>query len=117
MHACVVTCILLITHCCTHHQGAINCSHANPSPLVQIPTKAQADSVSQELRRRAELPEYVKRVLEALPPGTHPMTQFATGILALQVGGWAAWCPALHAAFCMPNVSGAMRTPAATLID
>ncbi|KAI8467445.1 MAG: citrate synthase [Monoraphidium minutum] len=50
----------------------------------QIPTKEQADSVSDELRRRAALPAYVKRVLEAMPRDTHPMTQLATGILALQ---------------------------------
>jgi citrate synthase len=42
--------------------------------------------VSAELRRRAALPDYVVKVIEALPPGTHPMTQFATAILALQVG-------------------------------
>ncbi|KIZ03019.1 citrate synthase [Monoraphidium neglectum] len=50
----------------------------------QIPTKAQAEAVSEELRRRAALPDYVKRVLEALPADAHPMTQFAAGILALQ---------------------------------
>lgn len=51
----------------------------------QLPTKAQADSVSAELARRAELPSYVKRVLMEMPRSTHPMTQLATGILALQV--------------------------------
>ncbi|GBF96851.1 citrate synthase [Raphidocelis subcapitata] len=50
----------------------------------QIPTKAQVDSVSEELRRRSALPKYVTRVLEELPRETHPMTQLAAGILALQ---------------------------------
>jgi hypothetical protein len=69
---------------------AITLTPARPRPLAspsphQIPTKPQADSVSAELRRRAALPDYVRAVIEALPPGTHPMTQFATAILALQV--------------------------------
>ena len=32
------------------------------------------------------MPEHVLQVLKSLPPGTHPMTQFAQGILALQAG-------------------------------
>ncbi|KAI8468413.1 MAG: citrate synthase precursor [Monoraphidium minutum] len=52
----------------------------------EIPTNEQAASVSEELRRRAALPEYVYRVLEAMPADAHPMTQFAAGILALQPG-------------------------------
>ncbi|GBF89462.1 citrate synthase [Raphidocelis subcapitata] len=51
---------------------------------LQIPSNEQADSVSAELRRRAELPDHVFRVIGALPPGTHPMTQFAAAILSLQ---------------------------------
>ncbi len=61
-----------------------------------LPTKAQTDSVSHELRRRGKLPNHVKRVLEELPHDTHPMTQLATGILALQVGGGG-----LHARACV----------------
>lgn len=41
--------------------------------------------MTEDLRRRAGLPAHVKKVLDALPHGTHPMTQFATGIMALQV--------------------------------
>ena len=44
-------------------------------------------SVSEELRSRSALPKYVARVLDELPHETHPMTQLATGILALQVRG------------------------------
>lgn len=42
--------------------------------------------VSEQLRQRAHLPEYVQRVIAELPHDTHPMTQFAAGILAMQVG-------------------------------
>ena len=34
----------------------------------------------------AQMPDHVLKVLQALPKGTHPMTQFAQGILALQAG-------------------------------
>jgi len=50
----------------------------------QLPTEAQAKSVTEELRSRSAVPAYVKTVLEALPAGTHPMTQFSTLVLALQ---------------------------------
>lgn len=50
----------------------------------KLPTQEQAAAVSRELARRAELPAYVKRVLDGLPRDAHPMTQLATGILALQ---------------------------------
>ena len=74
-----------------------------PSPL-QLPTDAQVKSVTEELRARSAVPGYVKTVLEALPSGTHPMTQFSTLVLALQVRhwgggqsllyqwGWSHWC-------------------------
>jgi citrate synthase len=52
---------------------------------MQLPTEAQAKSVTEELRSRSAVPAYVKTVLEALPAGTHPMTQFSTLVLALQV--------------------------------
>jgi citrate synthase len=69
----------------------------------KIPTKAQAEAVSEELRRRAALPDYVKRVLEALPADAHPMTQFAAGILALQVDTPG---QASHACHCCPERPG-----------
>jgi len=49
-----------------------------------VPTKAQVDGLSAELRSRAALPPHVVSVLEALPPGTHPMTQFSIAIMAMQ---------------------------------
>ncbi len=50
----------------------------------EIPTKEQVDWLSEEWSRRAGVPDYVHNVIDALPEGTHPMTQFSTAILALQ---------------------------------
>ena len=53
---------------------------------AQIPSKEQVDALSAELSYRGkELPGHVHKVLAALPAGTHPMTQFSTAVLALQV--------------------------------
>ncbi|XP_039004251.1 citrate synthase, mitochondrial [Hibiscus syriacus] len=51
----------------------------------KVPSKAQVDALSQELRDRAVVPDYVFKAIDALPVSTHPMTQFATGVMALQV--------------------------------
>lgn len=50
----------------------------------ELPSKAQVDSLSAELSSRAELPEHVLRVLDALPAKAHPMTQFTCAIMAMQ---------------------------------
>ena len=50
------------------------------------------DGLSAELSARGkDIPPHVHKVLAALPPGTHPMTQFSTAVLALQVR-----CPSLR---------------------
>ncbi len=54
-------------------------------PAAQVPTDAQAASVTEELRARSRVPAHVKSVLESLPAEMHPMTQFCTLVLALQV--------------------------------
>ncbi|KAH1066088.1 hypothetical protein J1N35_031075 [Gossypium stocksii] len=51
----------------------------------KVPNKAQVDALSQELRDRAVVPDYVFKAIDALPVSAHPMTQFATGVMALQV--------------------------------
>ncbi|XVE86226.1 hypothetical protein DITRI_Ditri18aG0018400 [Diplodiscus trichospermus] len=51
----------------------------------KVPSKAQVDALSQELRSRAVVPDYVFKAIDALPVSAHPMTQFATGVMALQV--------------------------------
>ena len=50
-----------------------------------MPNAQQVAELSGELRSRAALPPYVTKVLAALPPGTHPMTQLSVAVLALQV--------------------------------
>eukprot|EP00877_Chromochloris_zofingiensis_P012101 jgi/Chrzof1/7144/Cz02g12210.t1 len=49
-----------------------------------VPSPHQADAVTEELRSRSKVPAHVKEVLDSMEKGTHPMTQFATAILALQ---------------------------------
>ena len=49
-----------------------------------LPTPEQTRSLTEMLRERSALPPHVTATLAALPPNTHPMTQFATAILALQ---------------------------------
>ncbi|KAL4281618.1 hypothetical protein GQ457_03G036780 [Hibiscus cannabinus] len=51
----------------------------------KVPSKAQVDALSQELRDRAVVPDYVFKAIDALPVSAHPMTQFTTGVMALQV--------------------------------
>ncbi|CAA2993730.1 citrate synthase, mitochondrial [Olea europaea subsp. europaea] len=51
----------------------------------KVPSNEQVDSLSKELRRRATIPDHVYQTINALPVNAHPMTQFATGVMALQV--------------------------------
>ncbi|KAJ8767914.1 hypothetical protein K2173_020854 [Erythroxylum novogranatense] len=51
----------------------------------KVPSKGQVDSLSKELRNRATVQDYVYKAIDALPVMAHPMTQFATGVMALQV--------------------------------
>jgi citrate synthase len=51
-----------------------------------LPNADQTASVTEMLRQRSALPKQVSRVLSAMPPNTHPMTQFAQAILSLQPG-------------------------------
>lgn len=63
------------------------------------------------------MPEHVLKVLKALPEGTHPMTQFAQGILALQVRirGRQMPCAVLGAGYCActPALGGPEMVPCA----
>ncbi len=51
-----------------------------------IPTYDEAKAVCDGLLARSALPESTVRMIESLPTGTHPMTQFSAGILSLQSG-------------------------------
>ncbi|XP_031480791.1 citrate synthase 4, mitochondrial-like [Nymphaea colorata] len=51
----------------------------------KVPTKEQADALSKDLQNRAVIPDHVYKAIDALPVSAHPMTQFVTGVMALQV--------------------------------
>ena len=68
--------------------GIVNGSQAEVVlvvPSLQVPNKAQVEAVTADLKARSKIPQHIYALLDALPPGTHPMTQFSTLILALQV--------------------------------
>ncbi|MCS6992500.1 MAG: citrate (Si)-synthase [Anaerolineales bacterium] len=50
----------------------------------EVPTRAQAQEVEAEWARRASVPEYVFKMLKAMPKETHPMTLLSQAVLALQ---------------------------------
>ena len=50
----------------------------------EVPTKEQAQEVDAEWAKRAELPDYVYKMLKAMPRETHPMTLFSQAVLAMQ---------------------------------
>jgi len=49
-----------------------------------LPTKEQVDWLSDEWEKRATVPAHTFAVLDALDPGTHPMTQFSMAIVSMQ---------------------------------
>ena len=49
-----------------------------------LPTVDQMDNLKKEFSSHLDVPDYVWKVLRALPEDTHPMTMFNTGILAMQ---------------------------------
>lgn len=49
----------------------------------EIPTQEQVDWLSDQWRRRAEVPAYTLAMLDALPPDTHPMVQFVGAIASM----------------------------------
>jgi citrate synthase len=50
----------------------------------EAPTREQAMEVEAEWAKRAEIPDYVYKLLKAMPKETHPMTLFSQAVLALQ---------------------------------
>lgn len=50
----------------------------------QVPTRAQALEVEAEWAKRAQVPDYVFKMLKAMPKETHPMTLLSQAVLALQ---------------------------------
>jgi citrate synthase len=49
-----------------------------------IPTHDDCVAITEEWRKRSVLPDHLIKTMEAVPIDTHPMTQFALAILALQ---------------------------------
>jgi len=49
-----------------------------------LPTEDDVKDITAEWQKRGSLPKYLIDVLKAIPPDTHPMTQFSLGILTLQ---------------------------------
>src|SRR5512143_1564039 len=50
----------------------------------QVPTREQALEVEAEWGKRAVVPDYVFKMMKAMPRETHPMTLFSQAVLALQ---------------------------------
>ena len=49
-----------------------------------LPTEADAQTITDLWQRRSHVPNHVFATIEALPAATHPMTQFVVGVMALQ---------------------------------
>jgi len=54
--------------------------------IGEVPTKEQAMEVEAEWADRAEIPDYVYKMLKSMPKETHPMTLFSQAVLAMQNG-------------------------------
>jgi citrate synthase len=54
--------------------------------IGEVPTKEQALEVEAEWAKRANVPDYVFKMLKSMPKETHPMTLFSQAVLALQNG-------------------------------
>lgn len=50
----------------------------------EIPTREQAEEVEAEWAKRAEVPDYVFKMLRSMPRETHPMVLLSQAVLALQ---------------------------------
>ncbi|MFT4203457.1 MAG: citrate (Si)-synthase, eukaryotic [Chitinophagaceae bacterium] len=50
----------------------------------ELPTKEDVTELSELIKSRKEVPAHVFATIDALPVSSHPMTQFVTGIMALQ---------------------------------
>lgn len=50
----------------------------------EIPTQEEVQWLSDDWKKRADVPRHVLDTLNGLPANTHPMTQFTIGIMALQ---------------------------------
>jgi 2-methylcitrate synthase len=68
------------------HDLAENCTFEEVAYLLihgSLPTRAQLDRYSQQLRAQRGLPQAVRQALEQLPAGSHPMNVLEVGVAAL----------------------------------
>ncbi|EMD38411.1 hypothetical protein CERSUDRAFT_82662 [Gelatoporia subvermispora B] len=49
----------------------------------KVPTEAETRSLSQELARKGELPDYIVKLIDSFPSTLHPMTQLGMGVAAM----------------------------------
>ncbi len=49
-----------------------------------LPTEQDVKELTEEWKKRGELPDYLIKIMDSVPTDTHPMTQFSQAILALQ---------------------------------
>jgi len=52
--------------------------------MDDLPNNSDAKEVSDEWKKRSNVPKHVFNTLDSLPPNTHPMTQFSLAILSMQ---------------------------------
>jgi len=52
--------------------------------MGDLPSEKDVKEITEEWQLHSELPDYLVKILDALPTDMHPMTQFSTGILSLQ---------------------------------
>ena len=81
-------------HTITELQQKLPKAYASGEPLPEgllwlfltgnMPSKEQVAGLSAELRKRADIPPQVFKVLKALPARTHPMTQLSCAIMSMQ---------------------------------
>ncbi len=50
----------------------------------EMPDESAVLELEDEMRKRAQVPDYILRTLDSLPKDMHPMTQISLGVLALQ---------------------------------
>ncbi|HUU44658.1 MAG TPA: citrate (Si)-synthase [Acidobacteriota bacterium] len=50
----------------------------------ELPDKQSLQSLQNDLKKRAQVPDYVWKVLEAMPKDSHPMCMFDTAILCME---------------------------------
>jgi citrate synthase len=50
----------------------------------EMPDEVALEDLKKELKNRARVPDYVWKILEAMPKDSHPMVMFSLGILAME---------------------------------